>query len=75
MVDRFIDRISTYNERLRTVGFKFYKLDEELVKCVEVKSLGEQAFVLTVHCCVAVRAKEYVGFRENCIYFAELDFD
>lgn len=55
----------------KTVDFKVYKLDEECGKWVEVKCLGEQAFVLSYDCCFAIRAKEYVGFRKNCIYFTE----
>lgn len=57
--------------RPKTVGFKVYRLDEEWGRWVEVKSLGEKAFLLTYDCCFAVRAKEYVGFKENCIYFTE----
>ncbi|CAH2076597.1 unnamed protein product [Thlaspi arvense] len=55
----------------RTIGFKVYRMDEELVEWVQVKSLGETAFVMATDCCFSVLAKEYYGCLENSIYFTD----
>ncbi|KAG7540231.1 hypothetical protein ISN45_Aa07g004690 [Arabidopsis thaliana x Arabidopsis arenosa] len=54
-----------------TVGFKVYKMDEELVEYVEVKSLGDKAFVMATDSCFTVLAREYYGCLENSIYFTD----
>ncbi|ESQ46665.1 hypothetical protein EUTSA_v10000488mg, partial [Eutrema salsugineum] len=38
----------------KTSGFKVYKIDEELWKCVEAKSLGDNAFVMATDTCFSV---------------------
>ncbi|KAL0698405.1 hypothetical protein Bca4012_054527 [Brassica carinata] len=55
----------------RTVGFKVYKMDMELVEWVEVKSLGDKAFVMATDSCFSVVARDYYGCLENAIYFTE----
>lgn len=55
----------------RTIGFKVYKMDEELVEWVEVKSLGDKAFVMATDSCFSVLATEYYGCLENSIYFTD----
>lgn len=55
----------------RTVGFKVYKMDMELVEWVEVKSLGDNAFVMATDSCFSVLARDYYGCLENAIYFTE----
>ncbi|KAF3440371.1 hypothetical protein FNV43_RR18655 [Rhamnella rubrinervis] len=60
----------------KTVDFKVHKLDEEWGRWVEVKTLGDQAIVLGSDCCFSVSAREFAGFKGNCIYFTEqLDLD
>ncbi|EOA36448.1 hypothetical protein CARUB_v10011007mg [Capsella rubella] len=49
----------------RTVGFKVYKMDEDLVEWVEVSSLGRQDN----------HPSEYYGCLENAIYFSEAEDD
>ncbi|KAE8009938.1 hypothetical protein FH972_006343 [Carpinus fangiana] len=53
----------------KTLDFKVYKLDEEGGKWDLLKSLGDRAFVLSTDCCFSVSAQEFVGCKENCIYF------
>lgn len=55
----------------RTVGFKVYKMDEESVKWVEVKSLGDGAFVMAKDSCFSLLASEYYGCLENSVYFTD----
>ncbi|CAH8286453.1 unnamed protein product [Eruca vesicaria subsp. sativa] len=55
----------------RTIGFKVYKMDMELVEWVEVKSLGDKAFVMATDCCFSVVAGDYYGCLESAIYFTE----
>ncbi|CAL9027304.1 unnamed protein product [Prunus brigantina] len=57
----------------KAVDFKVYKLgDEELGgRWVEVKSLGDQAFFLSVDCCFSLLATELEGCKGNCIYFTD----
>lgn len=57
----------------KAIDFKVYKLgDEELGgRWVEVKSLGGQAFFLSVDCCFSVLAAELEGCKGNCIYFTD----
>ncbi|KAG5050805.1 hypothetical protein AAZX31_02G041500 [Glycine max] len=54
------------------VCFKVYKLDEEWGKWVDVKNLGDRAFVLGNSCSFSVSAKELTGYQENCIYFTDI---
>ncbi|XP_023644178.1 probable F-box protein At1g65740 [Capsella rubella] len=55
----------------RTVGFKVYKMDEELGKWIEVKTLGDKAFLMTSDTCFSVLAHEFYGCLKNSIYFTE----
>ncbi|EFH70235.1 hypothetical protein ARALYDRAFT_473796 [Arabidopsis lyrata subsp. lyrata] len=55
--------------RERTVGFKVYKMDKNLVKWVEVSSLGDKALIVATDSCFLVLASEYYGCLENAIYF------
>ncbi|XP_023644263.1 probable F-box protein At1g65740 [Capsella rubella] len=55
----------------RTVGFKVYKMDEVLVKWVEVKTLGDKAFLMASDTCFSVSAQDFYGCLENSIYFFE----
>jgi hypothetical protein len=55
----------------KTLDFKVYKLDEEGGKWDLLKSLGDRAFVLSTDCCFSVSAQEFVGCKENCIYFTD----
>ncbi|KAG7585365.1 hypothetical protein ISN45_Aa02g007220 [Arabidopsis thaliana x Arabidopsis arenosa] len=55
----------------KTVGFKVYKVDEELGKWVEVKSLGDSAIVVATDTCFSVLAREYYGCVPNSIYFID----
>ncbi|PON82691.1 F-box domain containing protein [Trema orientale] len=55
----------------KSVDFKVFKLDEDWGRWVEVKCLGDMAFVLTYDCSFSVSAPEFEGFRGNCIYFTE----
>ncbi|XP_010511502.1 PREDICTED: uncharacterized protein At1g65760-like [Camelina sativa] len=56
-----------------TVGFKVYKMDEELSKWVEVKTLGYKAFMMSPDTCFSVLAHEFHfhGCLQNSIYFTE----
>jgi hypothetical protein len=55
----------------RALDFKVYKLDEEGSKWDLLKSLGDRAFVLSTDCCFSVSAQEFVGCKQNCIYFTD----
>ncbi|KAF3511871.1 hypothetical protein F2Q69_00008971 [Brassica cretica] len=55
----------------RTTGFKVYKMNMELVEWVEVKSLGDNAFVMATDSCFSVVSSDYYGCLENAIYFTE----
>ncbi|CAI0443985.1 unnamed protein product [Linum tenue] len=59
----------------RAVDFKVYKLDEEIGKWVEVKSLGGDGtvFVLTTECCFSAPAAQIAGGRRDCIYYSDDD--
>ncbi|KAG7585914.1 F-box-like domain superfamily [Arabidopsis thaliana x Arabidopsis arenosa] len=59
------------NGKGKTVGFKVYKMDEELVKWKEVKSLGDNAFVMATDTCFSVLAHEFYGCLQNSIYFTD----
>ncbi|KAG7563523.1 hypothetical protein ISN44_As10g003210 [Arabidopsis suecica] len=53
----------------RTVGFKVYKMDDDLAKWVEVSSLGDKALIVAWDSCFTVVASEYHGCLKNSIYF------
>ncbi|KFK40146.1 hypothetical protein AALP_AA3G336500 [Arabis alpina] len=55
----------------KMVGFKVYKVDEELREWVEVKSLGDNAIVMANDCCFSVLANEFYGCLQNSIYFSD----
>ncbi|KAG7585916.1 hypothetical protein ISN45_Aa02g012650 [Arabidopsis thaliana x Arabidopsis arenosa] len=55
----------------RTVGFKVYKMDEELAKWIEVTTLRDNAFVMATDTCFSVLAHEFYGCLPNSIYFTE----
>ncbi|GMY11129.1 F-box protein SKIP23-like [Fagus crenata] len=50
---------------------KVYKLNEEGCEWVQVESLGDLALFVGDDCCFCVSAKEYVGCKGNCVYFAQ----
>ncbi|KAG7650684.1 putative F-box protein [Arabidopsis thaliana] len=58
-------------EYAKTVGFKVYKFDDEQGKMMEVKSLGDKAFVIATDTCFSVLAHEFYGCLENAIYFTD----
>ncbi|XP_038881862.1 putative F-box protein At1g65770 [Benincasa hispida] len=80
VVDRFLESkknpelIYFFGESLPSVvDFKVVKLEQEIrgrSRWVEVKNLGNQAFVLG-HNCFSVSAADFEGFKENCIYFSD----
>ncbi|CAH8260547.1 unnamed protein product [Arabidopsis lyrata] len=55
----------------KTIGFKVYEMDYELVKWVEVKSLGDNAFLMATDTCFSVLAREFYGCLPNSIYFTD----
>ncbi|KAG7585920.1 hypothetical protein ISN45_Aa02g012690 [Arabidopsis thaliana x Arabidopsis arenosa] len=55
----------------KTVCFKVYKFDDEQGKMIEVKSLGDKAFVMATDTCFSVLAHEFYGCLQNSIYFTE----
>ncbi|CAN8270884.1 unnamed protein product [Cochlearia groenlandica] len=55
----------------KTIGFKVYKVDEDLGKWIEVKSLGDKAIVMATDTCFSVSAHEFYGCLQNSIYFVE----
>ncbi|CAH2051414.1 unnamed protein product [Thlaspi arvense] len=55
----------------KTVGFKVYKVDEEVGKWVQVMSLGDHAFVMASDACFSVFADEFYGCLKNAIYFSD----
>ncbi|KAL1323259.1 hypothetical protein HN51_033611 [Arachis hypogaea] len=52
--------------------FKVYKLDEDWGTWVDVKQLGDRAFILGRNCNFSVSAKELTGYQGNCIYFTDM---
>lgn len=81
MVDRFLEQkkdsellTSCFNEPMATVvDFKVHRLDQEIMgrsRWVEVKNLGNRAFVVG-HNCFLVLAADFEGFKENYIYFSD----
>ncbi|CAA7032880.1 unnamed protein product [Microthlaspi erraticum] len=60
-------------DKERTVGFKVYKMDKNLVEWVEVSSLGDKAIIMCMESCLMVSASEYYGCLENAIYFTDDD--
>ncbi|ESQ53520.1 hypothetical protein EUTSA_v10027241mg [Eutrema salsugineum] len=71
IVYRFCEILIKRPYSLRTIGFKVYKMDEELVKWVQVNSLGDKAFVMATDICFSVLASEYYACLENSIYFTD----
>ncbi|KAG7572321.1 hypothetical protein ISN44_As09g006920 [Arabidopsis suecica] len=55
----------------KTVGFKVYKMDEDVAKWVEVRSLGDKALIVARDSCFTVVALEYHGCLRNSIYFID----
>ncbi|KAG7567847.1 hypothetical protein ISN45_Aa04g006860 [Arabidopsis thaliana x Arabidopsis arenosa] len=55
----------------RTVGFKVYKMDEDVAKWVEVRSLEDKALIVARDSCFTVVALEYHGCLRNSIYFID----
>ncbi|KAJ7944094.1 F-box protein [Quillaja saponaria] len=53
------------------VGFVIYKLDEEWGTWINVKNLGDRAFILGYDCSFSVSASEFAGFQRNCVYFSD----
>ncbi|CAN8229247.1 unnamed protein product [Cochlearia groenlandica] len=54
-----------------TAGFMVFKYDEELVKWVEIRCLGDKAFVIGDDCCFSVLATDFHGCLEDSIYFMD----
>ncbi|KAL5557441.1 hypothetical protein UlMin_039677 [Ulmus minor] len=52
----------------KSVDFKVFKLDQDWV---EVKNLGDRAFVLSCDFSLSVSARDFAGFKPNCIYFTK----
>ncbi|AEE77064.1 F-box SKIP23-like protein (DUF295) [Arabidopsis thaliana] len=63
----------TRNHIQRTVGFKVYKMDEDLAKWVEVSCLGDNTLIVACNSCFTVVASEYHGCLKNSIYFSYYD--
>ncbi|KAL5557446.1 hypothetical protein UlMin_039682 [Ulmus minor] len=60
----------------KSVDFKVFKLDQDWGTWVEVKNLGDQAFVLSCDFSLSVSAQDFAGFKPNCIYFTkQFDLD
>ncbi|KAF7829019.1 F-box protein SKIP23-like [Senna tora] len=56
--------------------FQVYKLNEEMQKWIQVKSLEDRViFVGNVECIFSVSAKEFPGCKKNCIYFDQPSLD
>ncbi|KAJ9146903.1 hypothetical protein P3X46_029118 [Hevea brasiliensis] len=53
--------------------FRIHKLDEEWGTWVDVKSLGDRAFVLGVDCSFSISSGDFFGGKGNCIYFTDDD--
>lgn len=51
------------------VDVKVYKLDEEWGRWLDVKSLGDHAFVLGKDSNLSLSARDYNGCEENSVYF------
>ncbi|ESQ50718.1 hypothetical protein EUTSA_v10023184mg [Eutrema salsugineum] len=65
--------LSERNYYTKMVGFKVYKVDEELEKWVQVKSLGDNALVMATDTCFSVLTHEFNGCLPNSIYFSDED--
>ncbi|EOA37720.1 hypothetical protein CARUB_v10012459mg [Capsella rubella] len=70
ILHRFWEKTCVHSVQ-RTVGFKVYKMDEDLLKWVEVSCLGDKAIIVTIDSCFTILASEYYGCLENAIYFSE----
>ncbi|KAI4352229.1 hypothetical protein L6164_006502 [Bauhinia variegata] len=81
VVDRYYERELPRNRRRNyhlhldqyavVEDFKVYKLDEDWGTWVDVKNLGDRVFVLASDCSFSVSAKEFYGFKGNCIFFTD----
>jgi hypothetical protein len=78
VVDRYIDGERCFESEIddgytcsKVVGFEVYKLDEEWGRWVLVKSLGDQAFVLSSDCSFSVSAREFSGYKGDYIHFTD----
>lgn len=58
-----------------TVGFKVYMMDDDLWQWVQVKSLGDDAFLMGDDTCLAVKADEFYGCLRDSIYYTDEDED
>ncbi|XP_015889789.4 putative F-box protein At1g65770 [Ziziphus jujuba] len=70
--DHFLGYFVNYNLDARAFSFKVYKLEmeQDCRRWVEVKKLGDRAFFLCSDCSFSISAKEFGGFKRNCIYFS-----
>lgn len=57
----------------KAIGFRVYKLDEELGRWLNVSSLGDRIFIVSMDCSFSISSSELVGGRGNCIYFTDDD--
>ncbi|XP_043687854.1 F-box protein At2g26160-like [Telopea speciosissima] len=60
-------------DSLSTVLLKIFKLDPKGQKWTKVKELGDQMLFIGTSTALSVSARDYPGFRGNCIYFTEAD--
>ncbi|ESQ50938.1 hypothetical protein EUTSA_v10022973mg [Eutrema salsugineum] len=65
--------LSQRNYYTKTVGFKVYKVDEELKKWVQVQSGGDNALVMATDTCFSVSPHEFNGYLPNSIYLSDED--
>ncbi len=57
----------------KAIAFRIHKLDEEWGTWVDVKSLGDRAFVLGVDCSFSISSTDFLGGKGNCVYFTDDD--
>lgn len=80
VVDRFFESepprrrnyVGPANRDAAVEYFKVHKLDEEWGTWVDVKNLGDRAFVLGNSCSFSVKANDLTGYQGNCIYFTDI---
>ncbi|VVB02797.1 unnamed protein product [Arabis nemorensis] len=71
VVHRLCQKVHMRTDFERTIGFKVYKMDNELAEWVEVSSLEDKALIVATDSCFTVLASEYYGCLENAIYFSD----
>ncbi|XP_015891092.3 F-box protein At2g26160 [Ziziphus jujuba] len=81
LIDKFLDEERVwncleppglhYNYDATVVGFQVYKLDQEWGRWVEVKSLGDRAFLLSNDSSISFSTRDLAGCKRNSIYFTD----